>query len=241
MSPIAIIIAITAFSGVLGGYAAFLIDNRSLEISDDGTSFRTLWPYLILGVIASASVPLFLSLVKSNLLQLSLNSSSPDSFELFLIYFGLCVISAIYARKFISSISEQVLAIERKAESAKVEAKEALDTVAEIRDVVDEQDSEVKDLSNGAPPAALESVTPPFGIKLSPFAQSIMENLTHYTYRTPGGIAKDVGSERNMVGLQLNKLADAGFVNRTISPKTNGPRFTINEVGISYLNNKDGV
>lgn len=93
---IAVIIFVAGlFGGVVNYYRSYTINSGS---------HRECMTCILIGVGASCLVPLFLSMISSNLIE---NSRSDDKY--FFTFGGLCIIAAIFSNKFINSIGEKVL------------------------------------------------------------------------------------------------------------------------------------
>ncbi|MCG2588037.1 YEATS-associated helix-containing protein [Rhodohalobacter sulfatireducens] len=96
-----IIFSIMIIAGVLGGGAAYMIEKYT-----SSTMNNTLKPefYILIGVCASLLVPLFMTTISSDLLE----NSRKNHLDYF-VFAGFCLIAAISAHRFITSISEKIL------------------------------------------------------------------------------------------------------------------------------------
>ena len=97
---------IMAVAALIGGAAAYL----TRDVTADGESeLKTLfWRFILLGVVAAACVPLFLSLVKSRIMESILTDNQHNHLESYLIFTGLCLVAAYSARTFITSPPDAV-------------------------------------------------------------------------------------------------------------------------------------
>lgn len=241
MMPIAWVAVITIFAGVVGGYAACKADVRG---SDATAPTKTVSYFLIMGVVAAACVPLFLSLLQSELVQSMVTpagagrpSNLPPVEESYLIYLGLCLVASFYARRFMDSISGQLL--------------KRLDHVEETTEATQEEMREVaKEVENAdnvsAPTSAdlaqvdlVDSANVGVPVDISAEERKILEAMTAKTYRTRTGIAEDSGVSRNRISELLEGLADKKLVLPAKSPRTGGARWIITKRGRETIGRPD--
>lgn len=238
-----VVAAIILGAGVIGGWAAFLADDRAPE---DGSPK---WPkYLLLGVVAAASVPLFLSLVRSQLTQGMFDNTFnnegrrfPVYYESYLVFAGICLIAAFSARKFIDSISRQVL---QRLEEVRETAQGAAAAAAAAKEVAHDVANEVEsaDERAAAPlPPEVEIVVNDTADELSPplltvDEKSALRALLKKTYRTRSGVAEDAGISRNRISEVLEELHRKKLAVPTKSPTTGGARWIITKRGEAALN-----
>ncbi|HTO16315.1 MAG TPA: YEATS-associated helix-containing protein [Edaphocola sp.] len=107
-----ILIAIMIISGAFGGFLNYLhkFDTRADEETHSVTK------YILLGIGAAFVIPLFLKMISSDLIR------SSDNLD-YLIFAGFCLIAAIFSKRFITTIGEQVL---ERAKNAEKMAKESI-------------------------------------------------------------------------------------------------------------------
>jgi hypothetical protein len=228
--------------GLLGGWAAFLAEVPS----DDNVESRRapLRRFLVLGVVAAACVPLFLSLLKSDVVRQiftardGAGNSVPPAYESYLIFIGLCLIAAFSARAFITSISKQVMQrlneVDRKVEKA---TETADDAIVVAQEAVDEARS--ADPANADHRPELEAITEgeeaegtgPSGAPLTPVERNALLAMATRTYRTATGIAQDAGISRAEVSEVLDGLAARRLALPTTSPSSGGKRWIITKRG----------
>jgi DNA-binding MarR family transcriptional regulator len=222
---ILVVVGIIVVGGVVGGWAAYL----SAQRAPDGPppSFR---PFLVLGVTASACVPLFLSLVRSNLVDEIFRARQGQPFEEYLVLLGLCLVAAFSARAFIESVSSRII---RDLETVREENQSLREDVLETRELVDDQGSQQLSQEAIAPTEMVdESDLPP----VSDAEIRALRAMMNASYRTATGIANDIGIARHRIGEMLDSLASKGLVERTISPNTRGQRWRITPIGVAALN-----
>jgi hypothetical protein len=229
------VIGIIVFSGLIGGLAAYLASESITEREGRSPLAR----YLILGVIASAAVPLFLSLVRSQVTQDMLKAVEPGKAEYsglvesYLIFVGICLIAAFSARRFIDGISKQVLQRLDQVEVVTADTKEALREVAKE---VEGADSETAPL-----PAGVRELTDAeeegghAHVPVSADELRALEALSRRTYRTRTGIAEDASISRNRISEILDALYQKKMALPTTSPNTGGQRWTITKRGEAAL------
>lgn len=251
MVNIANVVMIMLFSGLLGGAAAYLVDgaNRKDALSAIGEARpireQPLLRFLLLGVIAAACVPLFLSLVKSALMTSIFKIAEPGAvavapYEDYLIFAGMCLIAAFSARTFIDSVSKQVL---RKVESVEEKANVAAKTASDAKRVATETANEVESIdANAERPEAAEKVAfdspnfvPMTNFKLSDDQMRVLQAMTVKPYRTRIGIADDSGISPNRISEVLEDLHGHQLAVPTTSPTNGGARWTISKAGQEFL------
>lgn len=247
MFPSIIIVAlIILMAGLVGGLAAHTVAERARsprEILQERAAVRE---FLLLGIIAAACVPLFLSLLKSQLLTDIFRTTAADgtpvttAFEPYLIFLGLCLIAAFSARRFIDTVSSQVF---QRLDKVDAKASRAVETAETAKEVANEAVGEVENADNLKAPLAAdltkaralgatgkEAATP-----LSAQERSVLEAMTKKVYRTRSGIVEDSGVSRNQISELLEDLAERKLALPTSSPRTGGQRWIITDRGRAAL------
>jgi hypothetical protein len=105
-----IILGIMVASGLLGGIANFFLNER-----DSNTPWGTAGRYMVLGVVAALTVPLFLNMMSSHLLAATRLKSS----EL-LVFAGFCLLYVVVSRRFFENIAAHLM---RQVEQVRQEVK----------------------------------------------------------------------------------------------------------------------
>ena len=238
------LVGIILVTGLIGGGAAWLSEPQPPS-ADPPLPSPPLKRFLLLGLIAAACVPLFLSLLKSGLVDGIIKSpAQAPAYEYYLIFIGLCLIAAFSARRFIDSITAQVI---RRLDQVDAKAGAAAADAAEAREVAHEAVEEVEASENeGDAQTELPEMSRAEG-RVDVPAQNVtadernaLQAMTKRSLRTATGIAEDSGISRNRVSELLESLADKGLAERTVSPKTKGPRWRITPSGIVALNARSG-
>src|SRR3954467_1269784 len=240
-----VVAGITVVAGLLGGSAAYLTEPVGDSAALDWRA-RTIARPLLLGVLAAACVPLFLSLVQSGLIKTIFpppgTPPRPPAFEEYLIYVGLCVVAAISSRTFIDSVTRKVLQQAKEAKEIATEAKETAQQAAEEVQLGESADDAhaprpdfVEAVGSLASPSGLQRSSEGAAEELSDEERMILQALTTRTYRTRTGIANDSGVPRNRVSELLEALADRKLALPTKSPRTGGARWFITKRGHAAL------
>lgn len=233
-ATLATVAGIIILAGVLGGWAAYL--TASPDASDANREQRKrLLRFLVVGCVASACVPLFLSLVQSDLLKAIFDAPRP-AFQQDLVLLGLCLVAAFSARAFLESVSRRIL---RDLEDVKEQQQNLQQQVVQTAELVDEQNAQPVTPEAQAR-AQAEAETGLVGAASLPTLDDLelkaLRALTRMSFRTATGVASDTGVPRSRIGEILDSLAGKGLVALTTSPNTNGPRWRITPAGVSALN-----
>lgn len=94
-----VILLIMVLAGVLGGIANYFLSDRQSE------SGRREWgKYLTLGVIAALTVPLFLNMISSNLLEAA--RTRPVDFFVFA---GFCLLYVVASRRVVENVANKLM------------------------------------------------------------------------------------------------------------------------------------
>ncbi len=102
-----LILVIMLSTGLLAGIANFFLDdNRSKNGAQD------LIKYMVLGVVAALTVPLFLNMTSSNLLDFG--RSRPNALFVFA---GFCLIYVLLSRRLFTSLAQKLFHMGQKRES----------------------------------------------------------------------------------------------------------------------------
>ncbi|HEY5724069.1 MAG TPA: YEATS-associated helix-containing protein [Allosphingosinicella sp.] len=232
------LIAIILGAGILGGAAAWLSEPRAGP-DDPPLGAPPLRRFLFLGVVAAACVPLFLSLLKSGLIDGIFKApANAPAYEYYLIFIGLCLIAAVSARRFIDSITAQLI---KRLDEVDAKAGRAAAAATEAREVAHEAAAEVEaadDEEGDAPADGPElSMAEPRGApaEITATERRALEAMTKHSMRTRTGIAEESGISRNRISELLEALADKGLARPTVSKRTGGARWAITQKGKSAI------
>ncbi|MFN0213881.1 MAG: YEATS-associated helix-containing protein [Saprospiraceae bacterium] len=202
-----ITITIIIIAGILGGLANYYMEQAN------GSS---LYKSVLLGLTASATVPLLLNTLSSNLTEKCVGGDHVSYF----VFFGFCTVSAIFSSKFLQTLGDKLLQ-ELK------DVKKKQDELSDTTDVLVAQNSDPSDSPAAATPA------PGDGSEFESFKggsastsaqagtmseeQKILTTLQRSTFafRTVEGIAKDAGLDLALVQSKLLELELQGKVKKT--------------------------
>lgn len=151
-----LVVAALLLAGFIGGFVTRLKEVRDTARDQSSVAFAHLdrfavaaYPYA-LGVAAAACVPLFLSTTRSTLLQdADSDCTSP------LILFGLALCASLFAKRFLDSLSQSTLALE-KAESAERKAEAAIESTEEADALAQAGEPQTGPRENMSPPSDLD-------------------------------------------------------------------------------------
>ncbi len=100
-----LLLAIMLASGVLGGLANYFLAAR------DGTgSAQALAKYVVLGIVAALTVPVFLNMISSDLLALA-KARPVDLF----VFAGFCLLFVLFSRRFVDTLADKLMQQLRQA------------------------------------------------------------------------------------------------------------------------------
>ena len=244
--------AIVLGTGIFGGLTAYLADQATLTMTREFSNRSSLPRYIALGISATICVPLILSLVQSTLIPKIFDPERLDGkntipYAEFLIFTGICIVSAITARKFLDTLSDRVLrdvsrlerrtdSIGQQAATAQAKAIEA-EAKAEISSVLSREMSDEQAVEPRSEPPDQE-----FGlgldiprVDLSSLEQNALVRLIQVTFRTTTGISQNLGISHAQTSDLLDTLAAKRLVERTTSPTTGGPRWRITPQGAAAI------
>lgn len=208
------IIAIIIFSGALGGVASFIIARRNKE----AVQYK-LYEAIFLGVIAAATVPLFLNIASSNLL-------SENTQESGYIFAGFCILAGLSAVRFLRTLSDQALQLAKEAKETATAAQETAQSSQSLLETVIDAQSD----QNVAGIAAPSSTT---GTDLETFnpsgTRSIAETLSdedrlslamrqsRAAFLTVDGLAKATQLPSSEIIQMIEEMEKEGRVKRIVT------------------------
>jgi DNA-binding MarR family transcriptional regulator len=233
MSPIFILIAAIIFGGFAGATANFLL---MAPVEDEKRNWQTLLRLAIGGILVAFTIPLFLSLAQSTLVQQILTvSPEQNRYSELLIFVGFCIAASFSSRAFVTNLSQRILADVAKTKEIVKQTREKVDHVEEaVGEALDQATGDSTARSTTQSPNALEADAAP--ISLNPEQRKTLQAAGRLTMRTATGIARDAGIPRNQVGEILDDLIGKNLVEKTNSPNTGGLRHRITPLGVAVLN-----
>lgn len=178
--------------GTIGGLINWFRDN---------TQESRWWKSILKGIGASLIVPLFLELVKSDIV-----SVDQSGWYNYFIFGGLCLITAIFSDKFIDSIGEKLI---KKVEDVE-------NTMNEIEDSKNEIDN--------ADEIVFENVTVENKDESEEDIRKVIRAIVNskYSYRTVMGIQKETGLDKNRIIEILVTLRENGTAASKKNKRGNG-------------------
>jgi DNA-binding MarR family transcriptional regulator len=233
MSPIFLLITTIIFGGFAGATANFLL---MAPTESEARNWQTLFRLAIGGILISFTIPLFLSLAQSTLVQQIL-TASPDQnrYTELLIFAGFCIAASFSSRAFMTNLSQRILADVAKTKEIAKQTREKVDHVEEVvGETLDQASGDSTDRPITQPTIALKADAAP--ISLNPEQRKTLQATGRLTMRTATGIAKDAGIPRNLVGEILDELIGKNLVEKCNSPNTGGLRHRITPLGVAVLN-----
>jgi len=177
---------IILLSGIIGGYANF----HSTEENIEYRSF-SLRKSILTGLVASATVPLFLNMVSSDLLK---DVSNQGAGYKYFVFAGFCLTASYFSDRFLQAISKKVIQeLENKTERIREEVAsnmEKVETLVETNsddlDEVVERETKI-DMLKGK--AVDESIN------------TLLETIKNgnFVFRTIDGLTKSTGLEKHEI------------------------------------------
>lgn len=198
-----IVLLIMIAAGVLGGVANYYLSDRQQDSSQ-----RDWGKYTILGVIAALTVPLFLNMISSNLLEAA--RTRPVDFFVFA---GFCLIYVVASRRVFENAANKLLGQMDQMKREMVQIKQQRAEAASPA---------LRDEPSVAVDTAVQTVKPEV-IKesLSYNDIEILRALTEdsYVYGNLAGLTDKTGLARDLVSSRLTVLKSLGLIETRINDK----------------------
>lgn len=193
------VLGIMILAGVLGGIANYFLSERQGELSPrDGFKYATL------GVIAALTVPLFLNMLSSNLLEAA--RTRPVDFFVFA---GFCLIYVVASRRLFENAANKLLAqvdqVRRDVIQLKQQRAEALQSVRDEAPV------------SPAEPVRAETAKESLSYNDVEILRAIAEE--NYVYGNLAGLTDKTGLGRDLVSNRLTVLKNLGIIETRINDK----------------------
>ena len=198
-----IILLIMIAAGVLGGVANYFLRDRQQESSPQDWA-----KYSILGVIAALTVPLFLNMLSSNLLEAA--RTRPVDFFVFA---GFCLIYVVASRRVFENAANKLLGQVDQMKREMVQIKQQRQEVA---------------LSALREEPAVAADTPLPAVKPEVIKESLSYNDIEilralsedsYVYGNLAGLTDKTGLARDLVSSRLTVLKSLGLIETRINDK----------------------
>ena len=194
-----VILLIMVMAGILGGLANYFLSERQAD-----SGHRDWAKYPILGVIAALTVPLFLNMISSNLLEAA--RTRPVDFFVFA---GFCLIYVVASRRVFENVANKLLT---------------------QMDQMKREMGQMKQQRNEAPPAPREEPVPLAETPVA--APAVKESLSYndieilralaeenYVYGNLVGLTDKTGLARDLVSTRLTVLKNLGIIETRINDK----------------------
>jgi DNA-binding phage protein len=236
--PIVYIILIAVAAGLVSGVAAYLTQPVRTDPAQPALPQTPWYTFCLLGLIAAACVPLFLSVVESSLMS-DILSRGDKMVQSLLIFLGLCLLTALTARAFLDSLSRRILQqmeeIRERQDQAALDRSNIRADVHATRERIEVVEDVVED---DQAPAAAEASAAEVGMlaaealpDVDAEERRLIQALGQKGYRTVSGVAEDSGLSRDEVKKGLAALAVKGVATATNSPRTGGVRWMLTPPG----------
>jgi DNA-binding MarR family transcriptional regulator len=139
-----LILGIMVATGVLGGIANYFTTEKHA-----GSVARDILKYAVLGIVAALTVPLFLNMISSNLLEVARGRP----IDLF-VFAGFCLIFVVISRRFFENVAnkllQQVEQVKKELTAVKAAAQAAESAAAVVQPEAGEQHAAKEEASKGA-------------------------------------------------------------------------------------------
>jgi hypothetical protein len=196
MTPELIVVSIIVAAGLLGGVTNFFLIYTTETITTD---IRIVFfKSVLMGLCASFTVPLFLKVLSSSILDLT----KMDSNNYFILA-GLCVLVSFYSKRFLEDLYSRLNKVEKTANEAKAQANDVEQKTQEIDDIQGVLGKISDDIISKYDSAQHDE-------EIKKVANEVLNRP--YSYRTVHGIAEDAKMGEERVKIILELLKKAGYV-----------------------------
>jgi hypothetical protein len=194
-----------AIVGFVGGLANFLRE-REFKWS---IFFRD----ILYAIIAVSTIPLFLNLISSSLVNEILNNINVLDNN-YLVFIGFCALASLYSKTFLDRMYNKII-----EDLSKVK-KEVRDSNKDIKEIQENLEEKSIDIDNAK--TQLKEKTNKKGSNDDDLI-NVMESiyLSNYKYRTLSGIKKDLKMEEKKINEILNELIEEGFIMTKVNKHKN--------------------
>jgi hypothetical protein len=211
-----VILGVMMAMGMLGGIANYYMSERQAS----GTRNDVL-KYVVLGVVAALSVPLFLNMISSNLLDAA-RAKPADLF----VFAGFCLIFVIMSRRFFENVANKLF---QQLDQVKQEVGQ-LKEVNQVRDAIQIEEALVEPAA--AEPAAIKNDLSKLGYNDVEIMRAITEG--NFVYGNVSGIASETSLSKELVSVRLTLLKSMGLIELKINEK-NVLHWTLAQKGKQFL------
>ena len=199
-----VVVLIMIAAGVLGGIANYFLSDRQND------SVRGDWgKFLILGVIAALTVPLFLNMISSNLLEAA--RTRPVDFFVFA---GFCLIYVVASRRFFENVANKLMnqmdQVRREMGQMKQQRQDAAILPATPR----EEPAPAPEAPATAKPEVIKESLSYNDIEI---LRALAEDS--YVYGNLVGLTDKTGLARDLVSTRLTVMKNLGVIETRINDK----------------------
>ncbi|MBI4740197.1 MAG: hypothetical protein HY777_01285 [Betaproteobacteria bacterium] len=196
-----IVLSIVVVAGLLGGMANYFLSDRLPEL------VRRDWAkYPLLGVVAALTVPLFLNMISSNLLETA-RTRPADLF----VFTGFCLIYVIASRRLFENVAGKLLT---QVDQIKREVKQIKQQQEMPREPREDPLPATETHAGGAKPDPVKE-------SLSYDDIEILRALDeeNYVYGNFVGLTEKTGLSRDLLGTRLIVLRNFGIIETRINER----------------------
>jgi hypothetical protein len=200
-------------AGIVGGAINCLQARKPDELIPKSRGY-----YFLLSIAAAFSVPLFLSLTKSELLR-SVLKVDQSNIEDWFILFAMCLVAAIYAQSFLETVSKNLL--QRVQDAVNTSQKAALTADKALNKAEAAGEHSLNATTDAAATARFAKARAATGSASAPLdsdRQKVLDALKNPNFqlgrRTIGGIVAETKLSRPDVSGILDKLIAEGVVEK---------------------------
>ena len=198
------ILLIMVVAGVLGGVANYYLSERQ------GDAGRSDWgKYLTLGVIAALTVPLFLNMISSNLLEAA--RTRPVDFFVFA---GFCLIYVVVSRRAFENVANRLFG---QMDQMKREVAQIKDQRQEVVPPLVREEPVVQVETPLPAPAKPENLKESLSYNDIEILRALAED--NYVFGNLVGLTDKTGLAREMVSSRLTVLKNLGIIETRINDK----------------------
>jgi Sugar-specific transcriptional regulator TrmB len=234
MERMIFLLVVILVSGLVGGWAAFLMNPVSHGSSAERRR-HALAQSCVLGVVAALCVPLFLKLAQIGLADRVFDTGVDIPLLDFLAFIGLCLVASFSAPRFMEWLTGRILHTDTAQERLAAEGAAPAPPPSAPASAAAHPPSRAP---AGLPPAAADPAAATAGGQFVPVIseeeRTALRAMTKRVHRTATGIAEDSGIARNRISELLDSLDEKGLIELTQGP-TGGVRWKITPLGISAL------
>jgi hypothetical protein len=211
-----LILVVMILMGILGGIANYYMSERQSA----GTRNDVL-KYSVLGVVAALSVPLFLNMISSNLLDAA-RAKPADLF----VFAGFCLIFVIFSRRVFENVANKLF---QQLDQVKQEVGQ-LKEVNQARDAIQVEEALAEPPT--VEPAEIKNDLSRLGYNDVEIMRAITEG--NFVYGNVSGIANETSLSKELVSVRLTLLKSMGLIELKINEK-NVLHWTLAQKGKQFL------